>query len=208
MKNKLITTPEQSEQYRIDRTVENAKRSFNRNPLQDLNNSKLGKTLDKIDLAADVVSLTPTPAAPVAAAVGTVTGIPQAMAAAQEYGLQLARGERILPSKNQLIAASKIIPTSNLFTSAGKSVGKMLGKSDKYMRRAHTYFPSKLVQNGITLSKRSKIGLALADPKRIPILLGYMIPDIINLGSDVYELSNGNDEPIKRNTFQKDKYKL
>ena len=84
-KDKLIKSHEESEQYRYDRNVDRMKYSYERNPLEELNNSQLGKTLDWVDLGLDVASITPTPAAPFAAAVGMVTGIPQAIAGGKEY---------------------------------------------------------------------------------------------------------------------------
>ena len=79
----IISTPEELEQYRYERAVNNANKHMHRRPLEELNNSNLGKTLDVIDLTADVATLFP-PAAPIAGGVGIITGMPQAIAGGQE----------------------------------------------------------------------------------------------------------------------------
>lgn len=61
----------------------------------------------------------------------------------------------------------------------------MLGKSDKYMRRAHPYFRGKIT-NGVR--GMSQIDLVADDLRRLPIFMGNAVPDAINISSDIYEL--------------------
>lgn len=63
-------------------------------PLNKFNNSKLGQTLDVVDLVADLSSMVPGPHVPYVGALGIITGIPQAAVAAQDYVVHN------VPSKN------------------------------------------------------------------------------------------------------------
>ena len=179
-KNKLISSPEESEQYRYERAVNNTDSYAQRKPLEEFNNSKLGKILDYVDLGADVISMTGIPVvSQVAAVTGMITGLPQALIGINDYMHSAARGD-YKPTLDQIAAVSKLIPTSQIANWAGKLGGRALGKSDKYMRRAHTYFK----RNGIP----SKIKLALEDLRRLPMLAGAVAPDVVNLATDTYEI--------------------
>lgn len=63
-------------------------------PLNKFNNSKLGQTLDVVDLIADLSSMVPGPHVPFVSALGIITGVPQAAVAAKDYL------EHNVPSKN------------------------------------------------------------------------------------------------------------
>lgn len=116
----LISSPEEAEQYRYERAVNNANRYAQRKPLEELNNSKLGKTLDYVDLGADVVSMTGIPyVSQAAGAVGTITGMPQAIAGGKEWLLDMSREGLKFPTLDQGVAMAKLIPTGGLFDKAG-----------------------------------------------------------------------------------------
>ena len=113
-KNKLISSPEEVEQYRYERAVNNTNSYAQRKPLEEFNNSKLGKILDYVDLGADVVSMTGIPVvSQVAAVTGMITGLPQAIIGINDYMHSAARGE-YKPTLDQIAAVSKLIPTSQI----------------------------------------------------------------------------------------------
>lgn len=119
-KNELISSSEESEQYRYERAVNNANRYTQRKPLEELNNSKLGKTLDYVDLGADIVSMTGIPyVSQTAGAVGTITGMPQAIAGGKEWLLDMSREGLKFPTLDQGVAMAKLIPMGGLFNKAG-----------------------------------------------------------------------------------------
>ena len=197
----LISSPEESEQYRLNRAVNNSAQYYNRRPLDKFNNSDLGKTLDVVDLGLDIASITPTPAAPFAAGAGVITGLPQGLIGAYDYMLDLSREGLKWPTVDQNVAMLKLVPTGAIFGKLGKNGSKLLGKSDKWMRRAHPYFS--------TGNLTSQFQLVRDNVRRLPIFLGSAIPDGLNLTTDVYELTNSSakDQP-KSETKDLTKYKL
>lgn len=71
------------------------------------------------------------------------------------------------------------------FLKAGTKASRALGKTDKYMKRAHPYFRG-AITNGVRGA--SQIDLVARDLRRLPIFMGTAIPDAINISSDIYEL--------------------
>ena len=116
----LISSPEESEQYQYQRSVDNTNKYAQRRPLEEFNDSKLGKTLDWVDAGLDVVAMVPNPASPFAAAAGIVTGTPQALAAGKEWLFDMSKEGLKLPTLDQAVAMSKLIPTGGLWTKAGR----------------------------------------------------------------------------------------
>lgn len=209
-KSRLIRTPEESERYKTDRSLESVNRHLGTSPLDKFNNSKLGKTLDAVDLALDVGTMVlPPQIGMYAGKAGIVTGIPQAMIGAKDYLWNVSRNGISVPTLDQVAAMSKLIPTSQMFKYFGKTGSKLLGKSDKYMRRAHPYISYEKIP--------SQFRLVLDNAKRLPYFVGTsVIPDAINLASDLYELGVFDDikknlefKPTKQqSTLNTSKYKL
>lgn len=120
-KDLLISTPEESEQYRYQRELDGMRKYQQIRPLEKLNSSELGKTLDWVDLGLDVVSMLNIPyVSSIAGVAGTVTGFPQAYAAVDEYLGDLSKVGAKLPTLDQTVAMSKIIPTGGLWAKAAK----------------------------------------------------------------------------------------
>ena len=128
--------------------------------LDKFNHSKLGKTLDWIDLGADVLSMSGIPVVSQAAGVvGMITGIPQAGLALVDYAQKAKNGD-YKPTLDQAVALSKLVPTANLWKKAGTAA--LLSKSGPRILRG-------------------------MKPYKI---LSKWIPNGINLGSDIYEIAD------------------
>lgn len=161
----IISTPEELEQYRYERAVNNANRYAQRKPLEELNNSKLGKTLDYVDLVADVVSITGIPyVSQTAGAVGTITGMPQAIAGGQEWLLDMSREGLKFPTLDQSLAMAKLIPMGNVLDKVGmKALLTKTGpiKGPKWRKILSRWIPNtiNLTSDGIEILRHRQGGI-------------------------------------------------
>jgi hypothetical protein len=144
---------------------------------QILNESKFGSYLDWADLALDCLSLVPGPVGWLAGVAGTVTGIPQGLLAAHDIyknGL----------NANNFTDVMKLVPMGSLMGKSSNAGLKLIGKTNKYARRAHPYFNT-AVEGGINMVRRNK--------KYFPYFAPIWGMDAFNIGTDIAHIASNKD---------------